>query len=227
MLIINRKAFQYTMQNIRIWFEKRGRAKYISHLDLMRAMSRAVRRAALPLWYTEGFHPHPYLSFALPLPLGQEGLREAMDIRLEQELPLEETAQRLSGVLPEGIRVLQAALPWCKPAEIHAAEYEIMLPCEQPVSWCAQAEQSLAAGQLTAKKMGKQGHRKVEKEIALAPLIFQYALTSGDAQARLACTLAAGSEKNLNPALLCEALGAPSAAITRLQLLRKDGSCWE
>ena len=61
-----------TMQNIRIFFEKRGRVKYISHLDLMRAMSRAVRRAALPIWYTEGFNPKPYLSFPLPLPLGQE-----------------------------------------------------------------------------------------------------------------------------------------------------------
>lgn len=215
------------MQHIRIWFEKRDRAKYISHLDLMRAMSRAVRRAQLPLWYTEGFHPHPYLSFPLPLPLGQEGLREAMDLRLEEDLPLEEIAQRFGGVLPEGIRVLEAAQPWCGPGEIRAAEYEILLPCEDPDAWCGQAQALLEGGQLTAKKMGKQGHRKVEKEIALAPLIFNYSLASDAGRAKIACALAAGSETNLNPALLCEALHAPQPQITRLRLLRADGTAWE
>ena len=211
------------MQNVRIWFSKRGRAKYISHLDLMRAMSRAVRRAALPLWYTEGFNPHPYLSFALPLPLGQEGLREAMDIRLEEDLPLEEIARRFEDVLPEGIEILGAAQPWCGPGEIKAAAYEMVLPgCD-----VSAMEARLEEGKLTAKKLGKQGHRKVEKEIALAPLIFNYAFQPGDEAALLRCTLAAGSEANLNPALLCEALGAQTAEITRVKLLREDGADWE
>ena len=213
------------MQNIRIWFSKRGRAKYISHLDLMRAMSRAVRRAGLPIWYTEGFNPHPYLSFALPLPLGQEGLREAMDIRLLEGMPLD--ARRFEGVLPEGIEVLGAAQPWCGPGEIAAAAYEIAIPCDDPEEWRANAEYLLAGGNLTAKKMGKQGHRKVEKEIALAPLILSYALELYAGQVHLTCTLAAGSEANLNPALLCEALGGESPQITRARLLRGGGSAWE
>jgi len=215
------------MQNIRIWFSKRGRAKYISHLDLMRAMSRAVRRAGLPIWYTEGFNPHPYLSFPLPLPLGQEGLRETMDLRLLEDMPLEEITRKFDGVLPEGIEILGAAQPWCGPGEIAAAAYEITLPCENPVTWCAQAQALLEAGTLTAKKMGKQGHRKVEKEIQLAPLIFKYALRAGEGEAHLACTLAAGSEANLNPALLCEALSGKAPRITRTKLLRADGSEWE
>jgi len=215
------------MQNIRIWFSKRGRAKYISHLDLMRAMSRAVRRAGLPIWYTEGFNPHPYLSFPLPLPLGQEGLREAMDLRLPEDMPLDEIARRFDGVLPEGIEILCASQPWCGPGEIAAAAYEIAIPCDDPDEWRANAEYLLEAGTLTAKKMGKQGHRKVEKEISLAPLIHTYALRPGACEAHLTCTLAAGSERNLNPALLCEALGGPSPQITRLKLLRADGSEWE
>ena len=220
------------MQNIRIRFSKRGRAKYISHLDLMRAMSRAVRRADLPLWYTEGFNPHPYLSFALPLPLGQEGLREAMDIRLLEDMPLCAIARRFEGVLPEGIEILCAAQPWCGPGEISCAEYHIVMPCENPEAWCAGAQALLEAGSLKAKKMGKQGRRKVEKEIALAPLIFKYALRPGEKQAYLACTLAAGSEANLNPALLCEALGAGmpgggAPLITRARLLRGDANEWE
>ncbi|MDR2687639.1 MAG: TIGR03936 family radical SAM-associated protein [Oscillospiraceae bacterium] len=215
------------MQPIRIWFSKRGRAIYISHLDLMRAMSRAVRRAALPVWYTEGFNPHPYLSFALPLPLGQEGLREAMDLRLEQDMPPDEAARRFDGVLPEGIEILGAAQPWCGPGEIAAAEYEIALPCGNPEAWAVRARSLLESGALAAKKMGKQGHRKIEKEIALAPLIFHYDLLAGPGGIRLACTLAAGSERNLNPALLCEALGSQAPHITRTRLLRADGSAWE
>ncbi|MCL2495135.1 MAG: TIGR03936 family radical SAM-associated protein [Oscillospiraceae bacterium] len=215
------------MQNTRIWFSKRGRAKYISHLDLMRAMSRTVRRAGLPIWYTEGFNPHPYLSFALPLPLGQEGLREAMDIRLLEDMPLDEIARRFDGVLPEGIEILGASQPWCGPGEIAAAEYEITIPCEDAEGFCARAERLLADKALTATKMGKQGHRKIEKEIALAPLILSYGLRAGEGEARLACTLAAGSEHNLNPALLCEALGAQTPQITRVRLLRGDGSDWE
>ena len=215
------------MPNIRIWFSKRGRAKYISHLDLMRAMSRAVRRAGLPIWYTEGFNPHPYLSFPLPLPLGQEGLREAMDLRLLEDMPLEEIAQRFDGVLPEGIEILCASQPWCGPGEIAAAAYEIAIPCEDADEWHAHAAYLLAGGALTAKKMGKQGHRKVEKEIALAPLIMGYDLRSEEGEAHLACTLTAGSERNLNPALLCEALGGQSPQITRVKLLRADGSEWE
>jgi len=213
------------MQDLRIWFEKRGRAKYISHLDLMRAMSRAVRRAALPLWYTEGFHPHPYLSFPLPLPLGQEGLREAMDLRLTEEMG--EIARRLNAVLPEGLRVLETALPWAGAGEIKAADYEIRLPCDDPGAWAEHARGLLAGGGLTAKKLGKQGHRKVEKEIALAPLILRCDIAAGDAGVLMLCVLAAGSEVNLNPALLVEALGGEGAAITRVRLLRGDGTAWE
>ena len=213
------------MQDIRVWFEKRARARYISHLDLMRAISRAVRRAALPIWYTEGFNPHPYLSFPLPLPLGQEGLREAMDLRLTEEA--QGIADRLNAVLPEGLLVLAAAQPWAGPGEIKAAEYAITVPCDDPRAWAENARRLLAEGGLTAKKMGKQGHRKVEKEIALAPLILRCELTAGSGCALLGCVLAAGSEVNLNPALLVEALSGEGAAITRVRLLRGDGEEWE
>jgi len=206
------------MTPTRIWFEKRGRAKYISHLDLMRAMTRAVRRAALPLWYTEGFNPHPYLAFPLPLPLGQEGLREAMDLRLVEDMPFNEVRARLNEVLPEGLRVLAVAEPWAKPGEIKAAEYRIVMDCD-----IAQTEALLREGKLTAKKMGKKGHRKVEKEIELAPLIVSYGF-EGEV---LSCVLAAGSEVNLNPALLIGALGAQASEITRVRLLCGNGNAWE
>ena len=69
-------------KDVRVWFSKTGTARYISHLDLNRCMSRAFHKAKLPLWYTEGFNPHVFLTFAAPLSLGFEGRHESMDIRL-------------------------------------------------------------------------------------------------------------------------------------------------
>lgn len=66
-------------RTIRLVFSKTGRARYMSHLDLNRAMIRALRRAKLPVWYTEGFNRHPYVTFAAPLSLGYEGLHETME----------------------------------------------------------------------------------------------------------------------------------------------------
>ena len=58
------------MHTIRVWFAKRDEACYISHLDLQRVVQRALKLARVPVWYTQGFNPHIYLTFAMPLPLG-------------------------------------------------------------------------------------------------------------------------------------------------------------
>ena len=72
------------MKTVRIWFQKRGAARYISHLDLTHCMARAIHRAKIPLWYTQGFNPRAHMVFALPLPLGIEGSREALDIKIDE-----------------------------------------------------------------------------------------------------------------------------------------------
>ena len=70
------------MINVRLHFSKTFEAKYISHLDLARCFSRALKKSGLDLWYTEGFNTRLYLTFALPLSLGLESLCETVDIRL-------------------------------------------------------------------------------------------------------------------------------------------------
>ena len=59
------------MTTIRVWFTKTGEASYISLLDLQRVMQRAFKRSGLPVWYTLGFNPHIYITFASPLSLFQ------------------------------------------------------------------------------------------------------------------------------------------------------------
>ncbi len=71
------------------FYKKVGDARYISHLDLSRFMQRSLKRTGLPLWHTEGFNPHPYVTFALPLSVGQSGQRETMDFRLVSPVPTE------------------------------------------------------------------------------------------------------------------------------------------
>ena len=84
----------------RVFYSKTGRLKYISHLDVNRLMQRALKRSGLPVWYTEGFNPHIYITFALPLALGLESFYEVMDFRLTAELSEKEIIRRLHTALP-------------------------------------------------------------------------------------------------------------------------------
>jgi radical SAM-linked protein len=100
---------------IRFRFVKLGRIRFTSQRDVARMWERALRRAELPLAYTEGFSPRPQLSFGLALPTGCESLAEYLDVALDESRP--ETAgvdlaglpARMSGLLPEGIDVEEAA----------------------------------------------------------------------------------------------------------------------
>ncbi|MCL2755092.1 MAG: TIGR03936 family radical SAM-associated protein [Oscillospiraceae bacterium] len=111
--------------NVRVFFSKTGNAKYISHLDLYRAFGRALKRSALPLWVTEGFNPHIYTTFALPLALGIEGKQESVDIRLTQEVTFDEVVLRLNAVMPTGLCILRAAVPVRNANDITKARYFI------------------------------------------------------------------------------------------------------
>ena len=66
-------------------FAKEGRAKYISHLDLMHAMQRSMARCQMPLWFTEGFNQHAYVSVALPLSTGYSGECEFLDFNITSD----------------------------------------------------------------------------------------------------------------------------------------------
>lgn len=79
--------------------------RYTSHLDLHRAWERTIRRANLPLAYTQGFRPHPRINLASALPLGFTSQDEVVDIWLENDLRLEEIEAALNGSLPPGMQI--------------------------------------------------------------------------------------------------------------------------
>lgn len=89
-------------------YSKTGNLKYISHLDVLRFIQRAVKRAGIPAKYSEGFNPHMKTSFGFPLSLGNESIGEYFDLELNQEIAPEEFINRMNNVLPKEMRILAA-----------------------------------------------------------------------------------------------------------------------
>lgn len=96
----------------RLLFSKTGRAKYISHLDLMRTFQRAFSRAGIQIKHTEGFNPHPFVSIALPLSVGYSSQCEILEFGLVGGASYEEVPAKLTAAMPEGIIIHE-----CYPAE--------------------------------------------------------------------------------------------------------------
>lgn len=199
------------MKSARLWFKKDALAVYISHLDMNRCMTRAVRRAGIPLWYTEGFNPHPYMTFLLPLPLGQEGRREPLDIRIETDMSFEEIKNRLNAVMPCGIEITDVREPIMKANEIAAAEYEITAVFEnesEAQGFACGAASVIEGGVLNAEKRSKKGIKKVN----LCEMIRSFNAYAKENSVKINTVLAAGNTVNLNAELLLSALFAEFAA---------------
>ncbi len=105
----NRKPPDARVRRLRFSFSKTGSMAWISHLDTLRLLDRALRRAGLPVSFSGGFHPMPRLRVALPLPLGVEGLEEWLDLDLAEPLDPGQARERLSQELPTGLRLLSVA----------------------------------------------------------------------------------------------------------------------
>jgi len=161
-----------SVHRLRITFAKGGPIKYTSHLDLMRAWERALRRAGISLAYSGGFNPRPKLQLAAALPLGHTGEAELLDIWLEEPKRsrgaeeqgsrgvVEDFVKRLVPVLPEGLTVRQVRV--VKPREpalqtqVVAAEYRVTVEWDEPAEAVeARIERVLAAGELPQERRGR------------------------------------------------------------------------
>jgi len=96
-------------QRFRVWFRKGERVRYISHLDVLRAWERAIRRTGLPLAYSQGFTPHPKIAFASPLPLGFIGECEVMDVTLDERVDVDDFRARLKPESSDDLAVVDIA----------------------------------------------------------------------------------------------------------------------
>lgn len=224
------------MEQIRVRYQKTGRAKYISHLDLMRGMGRALTRAGIPAWYTQGFHPHVYMTFALPLALGYESLCEAMDLRLTEPMAEAEVKRRLGETLPEGLVITEVYSMEVErrhqPTEIQQATYHLVGTLSDPqlVEPFAKAFQPFCGSPtLMVEKKTKKGVKQIDLIPEFTLLEPPAAISADEARVSMRMNFSAGTH-NINPTLLLDAFVtshpdelAPVFSICREQLFCADG----
>ena len=186
------------LRNVRLFYTKTGRMKFLSQLDMNRLMTRVIRKSGLPVWYTEGFNQHIYINYAVPLSLGFEGLYEIMDIRITDDEPAPENiVKQLNSAAPDGIKFLRAAEPVKPTVEIAFAEYELVFPDEGDDIY-RDLREFLSQKSVVCLKKDKKGRLK---EFDIIPKIRKTEITENGAR----LILSAGNEGNLNPSLLLSA----------------------
>ena len=194
------------MINVRVFYHKTGRAKYISHI---------------------------YLTFSLPLSLGYESESEVMDFRLiDDGYPLDEVTVRLNRSLPPDIRVVRTASPVNKPEGIAAAVYEIKasVPGRSGAALAKAFRAFIDQKEILVEKRVKKGARKIMKEVDIRPLCELLSCEETGAGLLIRLKTAAGIQTNLNPALLLDAFcaylqtEALSYSVCRKSLLLADGT---
>ena len=105
------------MDKLRLVYEQTRRAIWMSHLDTMRTLQRAIKRAGIPIRYSEGFNPHELISILLPLSVGTASLCQIADIRVREDVDIAALPAQLTAVMPEGICVTDCYENAMKPAE--------------------------------------------------------------------------------------------------------------
>lgn len=212
-----------------IKFYKEGVLRYISHLDLLRLFKRSFKREGIRLQYSQGFNPHPKMSFAQPLSLGYSSTGEYIEFETTQPYPTEEIKEKMNRILPEGMGILSCEelsdAGKTLAAMTNAADYEISIPC--PEGGNADISQ-LAAAYLSQDAITVFKHQRKsgkDVEIDIKPMIHAFEGQADNNNIMLLCKLSAGSTANLSPELIlssfCSHSGIPYDR-TEVKIKRKE-----
>lgn len=210
-------------QLVRVKYCKNGPIKYISHLNLAQVITRALRRADIPVVKSEGFNPRFRISFGPPLPLGISSKSEYLDIRLKEEIKTEELVEKLNWVLPQGLKILRAKII---PSSIGSlvkiidkASYIITLKIKEVLLDSAVKNQEnelkeleqkveknnkrfLSLGEITVEKQTKNGIKRVD----IKPSILDIKVQKFKIPIlKLSLEIRIGQQGNLNPRYVAKA----------------------
>ena len=206
----------YPAATLRVRFRKTGALQYISHLDLVRTFEKVLVRAGLPLWYSEGFNPHPRFSFATPMSIGLESLYELMDVKINKKVNCDAVKAALNANLTEECVVEEVYYPETKMTDIAFASYEIAIRTADASEALAETcEKLLSVRPLTVLKRTKSG----EKMTDIKPMIHSYKKDEN----KLTCVLSASPDQYLNPDYIAKVLGINDCTILRKRVLLDDG----
>ncbi len=184
------------MSTHRIKFAKRGSLIFVSHLDFAHSFTRALKRAGLPVKYSEGFSPHPKQVFALPLSVGMVGENELCDITLTEDFTHEEVKNRLSNALTCDFEVKSVTDPDIKMGKVKSAKYVLVFDSlEHSVQELKDTLSTLSPVMKTTKS-GK------EKELDIKSMVYESDVAKDGENTALFLTLAASGDSYLNPDLV-------------------------
>lgn len=219
--------------NLRLWFNKKGYSKYISHLDVTRLMQRAFTRADIPIWYTQGFNPHPYMTFALPLALGCESVCESMDFRVIKDkfTSMQDIKNRLNAVLPKEIQITEVSEPILDPKVITHAVYEAYLSDDDITAEKIKSalDEMLSLDEIKVMKKTKRGL----SEFDLKPHLDIKETSIKDGEVYIKLKLPAGNILNVNASLVFDKLGEilgkklDYVMITRVSVLDSENNIFK
>lgn len=191
---------------IRIKFTKTGALQYISHLDLHRTFSRLLVRRSVPVWYSEGFTPHPRLVFATPLSVGAESLCEYMDVYVNgsaDEIDPDVIRWKLGKSDIDGLEIKEVYIPKNKFSTITHSDYTIKITTAGASdSLAAKCEETLKTSPLVVLKRTKSG----EKDVDISSQIKSASVSFDGVHLVINCRLSADSATFLNPEYLVKVL---------------------
>lgn len=208
-------------QRLRLTFSKTGSTRFIGHLDLARALERALNRAHVPMAYTQGFNRRPRMQVATALALGVTSECEMADIWLTEERRPSEIHDQLSAKMPPGIAILQLIdVPLTEPAlqtRTAVSVYQVRLLHPAPADLAARVMKLLAADEWRQRR--QRGRKR--KEYDLRPMILD--ITLDETGQKLRMKLRQESERTGRPDEVLYALGLDplAARIHRQQLILK------
>ena len=207
-------------------FTKGAPVRFVSHLDVQRLFQRAFRRAKLPLAYSQGFNPHPLVSFATALSVGMISMGEYLDVTLTEYMPPESFIDAVSTVLPKGIEIVEAfdmgESRKSLTSAMRSASYMASVRFEKAVDSDSvkSALNELLSGEIVVMKKTKGGSKPTD----IRPMVISVDVCEVEGQrAEIKLNGVLSAEGGLNPDMflkeLYNKLGVQASAdITRLEI---------
>ncbi|QEK12295.1 DUF2344 domain-containing protein [Crassaminicella thermophila] len=216
------------MYKVRMRFSKNGYMIFISHLDLVRMVERVLRRANIPIAFTQGFNPHPKISFATALALGVSSDGEYIDIEIQEKIDLSILKNRINEQLPDGIKIIKCKYIDVKSkalmAIVEQSKYMVRCSLKNDVSEELLRREILnfmRNEEILMHKIIKKKNKEKKKEINIRPLIKNLEFVSKDhLQCIFSMIVATGSKGNLKPEVVIEKLIEKTEIPILLQKIR-------
>lgn len=163
--------------------KKGEEVRYISHLDIQRSLQRTVRRANIPVAFSQGFNPHPQISFATALSVCQTGSGEWIEIKLDEDISPDEFKARMNRNFPKGMSIEEAFVaPEGSPSVANlmkSADYTATASDINVTAFLAAVKDIIDShAPILVQKTKKQSGRKVETEADLRPMLYSFEVVS-------------------------------------------------